>query len=55
MATPGAKHSNLIMMSRQFAIEKEIELLSESIAKKDVSGFQSAAPRFEEHVQDGMS
>ncbi len=55
MATPGAKHSNLIMMSRQFAIEKEIELLSESIAKKDVSGFQSTAPRFEEHVQDGMS
>ena len=55
MATPGAKHSNLIMMSRQFAIEKEIELLSESIAKKDVSGFQSTAPRFEEHVQGGMS
>ena len=55
MATPGAKHSNLIMMSRQFAIEKEIDLLSESLAKKDISGFQSTVPRFEEHVQDGMS
>lgn len=55
MATPGAKHSNLIMMSRQFAIEKEIELLSEALAKKEVSGFQAATPRFEEHIQDGMS
>jgi flagellar basal-body rod protein FlgF len=55
MATTGAKHSNLILLSRQYAIEKEIDLLSESIAKKDVSGFQSTVPRFEEYIQGGMS
>ncbi len=55
MTTSSTKHANLIMMSRQFAIEKEIEYLSESISKKDVSGFQSTAPRFEEHVQGGVS
>lgn len=55
MATPGAKHSNLIMMSRQFAIEKEIEHLSAALAHKEVSGYQASTPRFEEHVQGGMS
>jgi flagellar basal-body rod protein FlgF len=55
MAMPGAKHSNLIMMSRQFAIEKEIEHLSAALAHKEVSGYQATAPRFEEHIQGGMS
>lgn len=55
MVVSGANHSNLIMMSRQFAIEKEVELLSESLAKKEISGFQASTPRFEEHIQDGVS
>lgn len=55
MVASGANHSSLIMMSRQFAIEKEVELLSESLAKKEVSGFQASTPRFEEHIQDGVS
>ncbi|MBH1989976.1 MAG: hypothetical protein I8H80_02245 [Alphaproteobacteria bacterium] len=55
MPTPGAKNSSLIMMSRQLAIEKEIEYLAEAISKAEVSGFQAAKPRFEEHVQGGVS
>lgn len=55
MVASGVNHSSLIMMSRQFAIEKEVELLSESLAKKEVSGFQASTPRFEEHIQDGVS
>ncbi len=55
MVVLGANHSSLIMMSRQFAIEKEVELLSESLAKKEISGFQASTPRFEEHIQDGVS
>lgn len=50
-----SKHSNLVMISSQMAIEKEINLLSEALAKKSVVGFQSSTPRFEEHVQDGVS
>ena len=55
MPMPGAKNSSLIMMSRQLAIEKEIEYLAEAISKAEVSGFQAAKPRFEEHVQGGVS
>lgn len=55
MMMSGAKHSNLVMMSRQAAIEKEIELLSEAMANKAVSGFQASSPHFEEYVQEGVS
>lgn len=55
MTMPGTKNSSLVMMSRQFAIEKETEFLSEAIAKKEVPGFQSTKPRFEEHIQGGVS
>lgn len=48
-------NAGLIMMSRQFAIEKEVSALSEALAKKGVPGFQSFRPHFEEHVKDGVS
>lgn len=50
-----AKHTGLVMMSRQKAIEEEIARLAEAIAKKHVPGFQSSTPRFEEHIQGGVS
>lgn len=50
-----SKHSNLVMVSSQIAMEKEINLLSEALAKKGVVGFQSSTPKFEEHVRDGVS
>ncbi|MDP3641111.1 MAG: hypothetical protein Q8R43_01580 [Alphaproteobacteria bacterium] len=55
MAMSGAKNSSLVMMARQDAIEKEVLYLADAISKKDVSGFQASAPRFEEHVQGGVS
>lgn len=44
-------NANLIMMSKQFAIEKEIDFLSEALAYKGVSGYQASKPHFEEHLQ----
>lgn len=48
-------NAGLVMMSRQFAIEKQIAALSEAISKKDVSGFQASHPHFEEQMRDGVS
>lgn len=50
-----SKHSNLVTISSQMAMEKEISFLSEAMAKKGVAGFMSSTPKFEEYVQDGVS
>lgn len=55
METKATKHANLVMLSRQHAVESEIESLSEALSNGSVSGYQSLRPRFEEHIQDDMS
>ena len=36
---------------REGFLEKEIDLLSEALAHKGVSGYQASKPNFEEHLQ----
>ncbi len=55
MEPKAIKHANLVMLSRQHAVESEIEFLSEALSNSSVSGYQSSRPRFEEHIQDDMA